>query len=83
MARFQQKYPLYYDATNEKGLSVAGLLFDGNAYYSKKEEQGKEHISPFEFIPWILGQCGDVKEAKLNISKLVREIDKCIALLND
>ena len=24
-------YPLYYDATNEKGLSIAGLNFEGNA----------------------------------------------------
>lgn len=76
MAYVQEGYPLYYDATNEKGLSVAGLLFDGNAYYSKKEEQGKEHISPFEFIPWILGQCGDVKEAKHKLERLqLVEID--------
>ncbi|MCF2707750.1 hypothetical protein [Bacteroides pyogenes] len=26
---------------------------------------------------------GDVKETKLRLSKLVREIDKCIALLNE
>ena len=26
-------YPLYYDATNEKGLSVAGLNFPENADY--------------------------------------------------
>jgi len=26
---------------------------------------------------------GDVKEAKLRLSKLVREVDKCIALLNE
>lgn len=64
MAYVQDGYPLYYDATNEKGLSVAGLLFDGNAYYSKEEEPGKEHISPFEFIPWILGQCSDMREAR-------------------
>ena len=63
MAYVQEGYPLYYDATNEKGLSMAGLLFAGNAYYSKAEEAGKEHISPFELIPWILGQCSNVKEA--------------------
>lgn len=56
-------YPLYYDATNEKGLSMAGLLFTGNAYYGGIEE-GKDNVSPFEFIPWVLGQCGSVEEAR-------------------
>lgn len=56
-------YPLYYDATNEKGLSMAGLLFAGNADY-KPEREGMENVSPFEFIPWILGQCATVSEVK-------------------
>lgn len=64
-----EEYPLYYDANNEKGLSMAGLLFDGNAYYGK-EEKGKDNVSPFELIPWILGQCGSVKEAKVLLQKL-------------
>lgn len=70
MAYVQDGYPLYYDATNEKGLSMAGLLFAGNAYYSKVEEMGKDHVSPFEFIPWVLGQCKNVKEAKQKLAKL-------------
>lgn len=70
MAYVQDGYPLYYDATNEKGLSMAGLLFAGNAYYGKEEEKGKDHISPFEFIPWILAQCGDVKEARCKLEHL-------------
>lgn len=70
MAYVQDGYPLYYDATNEKGLSMAGLLFAGNAYYNKKEESGKDHVSPFEFIPWILGQCSDVKEARYKLDRL-------------
>lgn len=70
MAYVQDGYPLYYEATNEKGLSMAGLLFAGNAYYNKKEESGKDHVSPFEFIPWILGQCSDVKEARYKLDRL-------------
>jgi len=70
MAYVQDGYPLYYDATNEKGLSMAGLLFAGNAYYSKEEEENREHISPFEFIPWILGQCSSVEEAKEKLEHL-------------
>lgn len=68
MAYVQDGYPLYYDATNEMGLSMAGLLFDGNAYYSKEEEDGKIHIGPFELIPWILGQCRNIKEVKEKLS---------------
>lgn len=56
-------YPLYYDATNEKGLSMAGLNFSGYADY-KEYQEGKENVSPFEFIPYILGQCATVNEAK-------------------
>ena len=33
MAKVEQNYPLYYEATNEKGLSMAGLNFPGNADY--------------------------------------------------
>lgn len=62
-------YPLYYDATNEKGLSMAGLNFPGNADY-KPYEEGKDNITPFEFIPWILGKCATVAEAKQLLQSL-------------
>ena len=55
-------YPLYYDATNEKGLSIAGLNFAGNAYYHEMDDE-KTNIAPFEIIPWILSQCASVSEA--------------------
>ncbi len=63
MAYVVDDYPLYYEATNEMGLSMAGLNFPGNAEY-KEYEIGKDNVTPFEFIPWILGQCKDLKEAK-------------------
>ena len=63
MAYVLDEYPLYYDATNEKGLSMAGLNFPGNAYY-KPETQGVDNVATFELIPWILAQCGDVGEAR-------------------
>ena len=56
-------YPLYYDATNEKGLSIAGLNFPQNAFYGDFIE-GKINISPFELIPWILGSFATIKEAR-------------------
>ncbi len=63
VATVMDDYPLYYDAVNEKGLGMAGLNFVGNAYYSEKETDG-DNITQYEFIPWILGQCSSVKEAK-------------------
>lgn len=74
MAYVADDYPLYYDATNEKGLSMAGLNFPGNADY-KEEAEGMDNITPFEFIPWILGQCETVAQARellkhLNLVKI-------------
>ena len=62
-------YPLYYDATNEKGLSMAGLNFPKYADY-KPEASEKDNIAPFEFIPWILGQCATIAEAKTLLERL-------------
>ena len=63
MACVMQDYPLYYDAVNEKGLGIAGLNFVGNAHYNKPVD-GKENITQFELIPWILGNCAAVNEAR-------------------
>lgn len=63
MAYVQEGYPLYYEATNEKGLSAAGLNFPGNAVYHPQDER-KNNIAPFELIPWLLGQCASLKEAR-------------------
>lgn len=62
MATVASNYPLYYDATNECGLSMAGLNFPGNAVYYQ-EASCLQNISPFELIPWILAQCSTVAEA--------------------
>lgn len=62
MATVSKDYPLYYEATNEKGLSLAGLNFPGNAVYQPKDPQ-KENLAPFELIPWLLGRCATVSEA--------------------
>ena len=56
MAFVQDRYPLYYDAVNEKGLGMAGLNFVGNAFFGDVVE-GKDNVPVFEFIPWILSQC--------------------------
>lgn len=61
-------YPLYYDATNEAGLSVAALNFPGNAFYGGMEKD-MYNIAPFELIPWILCQCKTVQDAALLLSR--------------
>ena len=63
MATIADGYPLYYDATNERGLSMAGLNFPENAVYFP-EVDGATNITPFEFIPWILGQCESIDDVK-------------------
>jgi len=63
MAYVVDGYPLYYDATNEKGVSMAGLRFAGNAHYPEKAE-GKDNVAPFEFIPWVLSQCENMQEVR-------------------
>lgn len=56
-------YPLYYDATNEHGLSMAGLNFVGNAYLNNASQKGKINLAPYELIPYILGKCKNVTES--------------------
>lgn len=63
MAHVADGFPLYYEATSETGLSMAGLNFPDNADY-KPEAPGKDNVAPFEFIPWLLGQCADLAQAK-------------------
>lgn len=69
MSYVSDGYPLYYDATNEKGLSMAGLNFPGCAEY-KPFAAGFDNIVPFEFIPWVLSQCGNLDHARLLLSHI-------------
>ena len=69
MAHVSENYPLYYDAMNEKGLAMAGLLFAGNAVYHSSAK-GKDNIPSWAFIPWVLGQCESVEEARVLLSRL-------------
>lgn len=62
----ERGYPLYFDGANEHGLAMAGLNFVGNAKYSPPREN-KINITPFEFIPFILGKCSTIKEALMEL----------------
>jgi len=74
VAYVQEAYPLFYDAVNEKGLTMAGLNFPGYAIY-RETAYGKENIAPFELIPWVLGQCASIAEARklLERTNLIQE----------
>ena len=63
MATVADNYPLYYEATNEKGLSMAGLNFPGNAIYFPHDDK-KVNIASFELIPWLLAKYETVAQLK-------------------
>jgi choloylglycine hydrolase len=69
MATVINNFPLYFDATNEKGLSMAGLNFPDNADY-KPFHNELNNITPFEFIPYILGKCKNIYEALDELEKI-------------
>ena len=63
MAHVERGYPLLYDGVNEAGLAMAALNFPLSALYHPPKE-GMDNIAPFEFIPWILGRCSTVAQAR-------------------
>ncbi len=64
MASMVNGIPLYADAMNEFGLCGAGLNFPGNACYSNNLCTTRHNITPYELIPWILGRCTNISEAR-------------------
>lgn len=69
-AHVSDGYPLYYDCVNEKGLAMAGLNFVGNAFY-RDEIPNKINLPSYEFIPFLLGKCANLNEAR----ELLRRIN--------
>ena len=69
MATVADHYPLYYEGTNECGVSIAGLNFPDNAVYHPADPE-KINIAPFELTPWLLGSCATAMEAKEMLSAL-------------
>ena len=69
MACVADDYPLYYDAVNEAGLCMAGLRFAGNAVYGRALP-ARENVAVFELIPWVLGRCASLAEARECLARL-------------
>ncbi len=65
-----QGFPLFFDAANERGLCMAALNFPGNACYRAPGTTARvQDIAPFEMIPWVLGRCASVREARELLSR--------------
>ncbi|MBQ8841418.1 MAG: choloylglycine hydrolase [Ruminiclostridium sp.] len=79
MGTTEEGFPLYAEGGNETGLCISALKFNDNAVYSENEEAGKNNIAPYELIPWILGKCRSVTEAK----KLLEETNIIGVPFND
>ena len=80
MAYIVDSYPLYYDAINEMGLSVAALNFPDNAVYQGVKED-KINVASYELIAWILSrfQCveqvvGILKEVNITNQQFSEEL---------
>lgn len=77
VATMMKETPLFYDATNEFGLSMAGLNFPGNATYYPYQKDAL-NLAPFELIPYFLGTCKNVQEAR-NVIKQLNVLDEAFA----
>lgn len=69
MAAVVDDFPLYFEATNEKGLSIAGLNFPDNAVYCEYSDE-KDCITPFELIPYVLAKCTCITDVKALLSNV-------------
>ncbi len=63
MATVANGYPLFFDATNEQGLSAAALNFPGNAVYYHPVD-GKQNIPSYDLIGFVLSRCSSCAEAQ-------------------
>lgn len=68
-AHAEDGFPLYYDCVNEKGLAMAGLNFVGNAVY-RDDLPDKINLPSYEFIPFLLGSCATLGEARELLGKI-------------
>lgn len=83
-ANAKQLFSLFADLETENQLLKANILVL-NAEIEKLEHEKLElgrKIENLKIASGILSGVDENREAKLKINRLIREIDKCIALLN-
>lgn len=60
----------FFDGVNERGFAAAALYFAGYAQYNTAAEHGREPIASFDFLHYILGQCGSVEDLERLIGQV-------------
>lgn len=64
-AAVAEGYPLFADGMNEHGLCMAGLSFPESVYPDEvPSREWQRTVSPFELIPWVLGKCATLGDAR-------------------
>ena len=69
MASVRDRYPLYAEATNEKGLSMAGLYSPKNAHFCCQNKD-RFNLCPYELIPYFLGLYTKIADFRDILSRL-------------
>jgi len=78
VVEFYQKERIENEQLKKKSIELEEKLkFDDNRLNDLKEKYNKLKISKA-----LIASSNDVHDAKLKVNRMVREIDKCIALLN-
>jgi hypothetical protein len=78
MVELYQKEKTENEQLKKKSIELEEKVkFDGNRLNDLEEKYNKLKISKA-----LIASSNDVHDAKLKVNRMVREIDKCIALLN-
>ncbi len=71
MGIVHDEVPLYFDASNTEGLSVAGLNFAQYCIYEEQPQADKTNVCVFEFPLWVTSQFKDVDEVEKALQNAV------------
>ena len=70
-------------ANNQQLNQELNLCTEELKYNINKNKELEEKVNKLQLAEAFKASSTDVKEAKQKIGKIIKEIDKCIALLND
>jgi hypothetical protein len=74
-----------YESEKEKNNELKGkieILFNEIASLKKENEELKIQFNNIDLANVFVNASGTTHDAKIKVNRIVREIDKCIALLN-
>ncbi len=63
-------YPLYFDASNTEGLSIANLNFAQYCVYEDEPQEAKNNVCVFEFPLWVTSQFKSVDEVEAALENI-------------